>query len=55
VKAAKQRALVAFFETLKKAENDANEALRQRFLENVAAHRALATARWMERRARRSC
>jgi hypothetical protein len=28
---------------LKKAEDDANEALRQRLLENAANHRALAT------------
>ncbi|KAK1626239.1 hypothetical protein QYE76_000554 [Lolium multiflorum] len=50
-KAAKQRALVESFETLKKAEDAANEALRQRLLEDAAAQRALAAAQRMERRA----
>jgi hypothetical protein len=44
-KAAQQRALVASFEMLKKAEDATNEALRQRLLEDVAAHRALETTR----------
>jgi hypothetical protein len=50
-KAVEHRALVEYFETLKK-ENDAdNKALQQRLLEDAEAHRALATARRMERRA----
>jgi hypothetical protein len=32
------------FEMLKKAEDDANEVLQQRLLEDAAAHRALASA-----------
>jgi hypothetical protein len=44
-KAAEQRALVDSFETLKNAEDAANETLRWCLLENVAAHRALAAAR----------
>jgi hypothetical protein len=43
-KAMEQRALVVSFETLKKTEDDANEALRQRLLEDVVAHRALVAA-----------
>jgi hypothetical protein len=39
------------FETLKKAEDDANEALQQRFLEDATAHHALATMQRWERRA----
>jgi hypothetical protein len=43
-KAAKQRAILASFETLKKAEDDAKlVALQQRLLEDVAAHCALAS------------
>jgi hypothetical protein len=37
-KLAKQSAILASFETLKKANDDANEALRQRFLEDATAH-----------------
>jgi hypothetical protein len=36
---------------MKKAEGDANKAMQQRLLEDVAAHLALATAWRMERRA----
>ncbi|KAK1683912.1 hypothetical protein QYE76_044760 [Lolium multiflorum] len=48
-KAAEHRALVESFETLKKAEDAANKALRQQLLEDAAVHRALAAARRMER------
>jgi hypothetical protein len=44
-KAAEQRALVDSFETLKKAEDAANETLWWCLLENAVAHRALAAAR----------
>jgi hypothetical protein len=37
-KATEQRALVASFETLKKVEDDANEAMQQRLLEHATAH-----------------
>jgi hypothetical protein len=47
-KAEEQRVLVASFETLKKAEDDTKETLRQRLLKDAAAHRAMATARHME-------
>jgi hypothetical protein len=50
-KAAEQGALVESFETLKKAENAANETLQHQLLEDAAAHRALATTRRMEQRA----
>nr|XP_051202645.1 uncharacterized protein LOC127316284 [Lolium perenne] len=44
-KAAEQRALVDYFETLKKDEDAANETLRLRLLEDAVAHRALAVTR----------
>ncbi|XP_071680165.1 uncharacterized protein [Lolium perenne] len=42
--ATEQRMLVVSFEMLKKAEDAANEALRQRLQDDVEAHRALASA-----------
>jgi hypothetical protein len=48
VKAAEQRALVASFETLEKAEDDTNKVLQQRLLQDTATHRALATGRRMD-------
>ncbi|KAK1603533.1 hypothetical protein QYE76_000104 [Lolium multiflorum] len=50
-KPAQQRVLVASFKTLKKTEDDANKAMRRWLLEDVAAHRAPATARQIERQA----
>jgi hypothetical protein len=48
--------LVDSFETLKKAEDAANETLRQSLLEDVAAHRALAAARRAaEKQTREGC
>jgi hypothetical protein len=52
-KAARYKALVASFETLKKTEDDANEALQQRLLEDASAHRALATTRRAAKKLRR--
>jgi hypothetical protein len=43
-KATEERDMLASFETLKKAADVTNEALQQQLLEDVAAHRALATA-----------
>jgi ferritin-like protein len=48
-KAAEQRAILVSLKTLKKAEDDANEALQQRILEDAVAHRALASAQRRER------
>jgi hypothetical protein len=36
---------------LKKAQDNANEALQQQLLEDAGGHRALASAQWMEQRA----
>nr|XP_051218874.1 uncharacterized protein LOC127336136 [Lolium perenne] len=53
--ATEQRMLVVSFEMLKKAEDAANEALRQRLQDDVEAHRALASAwRVVEKSAKHS-
>jgi hypothetical protein len=48
-KATEQTTLFASFDKLKKVEDDTNEAIRQQLQEDTTAHRALATARRMER------
>jgi hypothetical protein len=50
-KVIEKRALFASFEMLKKAQDNANEALQQQLLEDAGSHRAPASAQWMEQRA----